>query len=67
MPKWKKNADTFTVGVNYNKTRGFQSTIPKPVMEALGNPDRITFLVKGRKKVEVIAGGANSGGDARNG
>ena len=55
MPKWKKNTKAFTVSVNHNKTRGYQSSIPKPVMEVLGNPDKITFLIKPRKRVEVVA------------
>lgn len=55
MPKWKKDANQFTVSVNHNETRGYQSSIPKPVMETLGNPDKITFVVKPKKKVEVLA------------
>jgi hypothetical protein len=56
MPKWKKDTDHFTVSVNHNKVRGYQSSIPKPVMEVLGNPEKITFLIRSKKKVEVIAG-----------
>ena len=52
MPKWKKNATEFTVGVNYNETRGYQTSIPKPVAETLGKPKAITYVLKG-KKVEV--------------
>ena len=55
MPKWKEDAKQFTVGVNYSAVRGYQATIPKPVMARLGNPDRLTFEVK-RAKVEVRAG-----------
>ena len=29
-------------------------------METLGNPDKITFLVKPKKKVEVVAGKAEN-------
>lgn len=54
MPKWKKGATEFTVSVNHNETRGYQSSIPKPVMDALENPERITFRVKGKKRVEVV-------------
>lgn len=54
MPKWKKDATEFTVSVNHNKTRGYQSSIPKPVMDTLGNPDRITFLIKPKQKVELL-------------
>ena len=52
MPKWKKDATEFTVGVNYHPTRGAACTIPKPITELLGNPTSITFEVKG-KRVDV--------------
>lgn len=52
MPKWKKDATEFKVGVNYVDRRGFSSSIPKPIMDALGTPDAIKFVVKG-KKVEI--------------
>ncbi len=54
MPKWKKDAKEFTVGVNYHEVRGYQSSIPKPVMETLGQPNQITFIVEGNK-VEIKA------------
>lgn len=47
MPKWRKDSTEFTVSVNYNENRGYQSSIPKPIMEALGQPDSITFMVNG--------------------
>lgn len=56
MPKWKKDATQFTVSVNHNETRGYQSSIPKPVMETLGSPDKITFLITPKKRIEIIAG-----------
>jgi hypothetical protein len=52
MPKWKADAKEFTVGVNYSEGRGYQATIPKPLMAHLGNPERLTFAIR-RKKVEV--------------
>jgi hypothetical protein len=60
LPKWKKDANQFTVSVNHNEVRGYQSSIPKPVMEALGNPDKITFVVKPKRKVKVVAGEPDS-------
>lgn len=54
MPKWKKDATEFTVSVNHNETRGYQSSIPKPVMDTLGSPSHITFLIKPKKKVELV-------------
>ena len=45
MPKWKKDATEFTVSVNHNEVRGYQDSIPKPVMEVLGEPEAITYSV----------------------
>jgi hypothetical protein len=53
MPKWKEGATEFTVSVNSHPTRGTQVNIPKPVMEALGEPEKITFSIKAKGKVEV--------------
>ena len=54
MPKWKKDAKEFTVSVNYNEIRGYQSSIPKPIIEALGDPDKITFVVDG-KNIKIMS------------
>ncbi len=52
MPKWKKGETEFTVGVSYSEKKGVQTRLPKPVAAALGDPDSITFVLKG-KRVEV--------------
>ena len=36
----------FTVSVNYNEHRSYQSSIPKSIIEALGDPNNITFIMK---------------------
>jgi hypothetical protein len=46
MPKWKKDATEFEVHVTKHETRGSQTYLPKPVMEILGEPDTIKFVVK---------------------
>jgi hypothetical protein len=56
MPKWKKDAKEFEVGVNYVKGRGYSSSIPKPIMELLGNPDSIKFVINKSNKIELVAG-----------
>jgi hypothetical protein len=38
--------------MSYHETRGAQCIVPKPVVEVLEEPKRVTFLVKG-KKVEL--------------
>lgn len=55
MPKWKKDATEFRVGVNYNEVRGAQSSIPKPIVDLLGHPDAIKFVIKD-KKVQLESG-----------
>jgi hypothetical protein len=52
MPKWKKDATEFTVGVSYSEDKGVQTRLPKPVAELLGEPKSITFVLKG-KRVEI--------------
>lgn len=47
LPKWKKDAKEFKVSINYNESRGFQSSIPKPIIEKLGNPEALKFIIKG--------------------
>ncbi len=49
MPKWKKDETEFPVSVTHHETRGYQAYIPKPLMEFLGNPDFIKFVIKGKK------------------
>jgi hypothetical protein len=55
LPKWKKDATNFTVRVNYHPTRGIQVFLPKPIMELLGNPPSLTFVLKG-KRIELKSG-----------
>jgi len=46
--KWKKEATEFTVSVNFHNQRGYQATIPKPIMKLLGDPHKITFIKEGK-------------------
>ena len=57
MPRWKKGQKEFTVSVTYHEHRGYQSYLPRPIMEMLGNPKAIKFIVKNNNgKIEVEAG-----------
>lgn len=51
--RWQSDATEFTVGLNYAEGRGYQSTIPKPIVDMLGLKDRITFKVSGRNVLVV--------------
>lgn len=53
MPKWKQDETEFTVSVNYNEVRGYQSSIPKPIIDHLGDPKRITFVID-NKHVKIL-------------
>jgi hypothetical protein len=60
MPTWKKDAKEFEVGVNYVETRGFSSSIPKPIMNLLGNPKRIKFVINDDNKTIEVKSGEHS-------
>ena len=51
MPKWKKDAKEFTVGISYNDRRGVQTYIPKPIVEFLNEPTTLKFSLKNGKVV----------------
>jgi len=53
MPKWKEGATEFTVSLGENKVKGYWVTVPKPIVELLGTPEKITFMVKSKGKIEV--------------
>ena len=56
MPKWKKDTKEFEVSVNYVETRGASSSIPKPIIEMLGNPQSIKFVVNDNNEVVLVSG-----------
>ena len=48
MTRWKKDETNFSVSVSSNgHTKSCR--IPKPILEKLDNPDKITFTVQGKK------------------
>lgn len=57
MPKWKKDAKEFEVGVNYVEGRGYSSSIPKPVIEILGNSKTIKFVISENDKNVIVKSG----------
>ena len=59
MPKWKKDAKEFVVGVNFVENRGYSSSIPKPVVEILGNPDSIKYVVNEDKSIQLVSGSSH--------
>ena len=47
VPRWNADSTEFTVSVNISGNRGYQSTVPMPIVEMLGMPTHITFRVRG--------------------
>jgi hypothetical protein len=57
MGRWKKDAKEFTVHVNYSDGRGYQSSIPIPVIEKLGNPDCIKYIFNDDSQtIQLVSG-----------
>jgi hypothetical protein len=56
MPKWKKDQKEFKVSVTYHEHRGCQAYLPRPIMELLGTPGSIRFILRDNGKVEVRSG-----------
>lgn len=59
MPKWKRDAKEFTVRVNYSDGRGYQSSIPIPVIEKLGNPESIKYVFNDDKTIQLVSGSSS--------
>jgi hypothetical protein len=58
--RWKKDAKEFVVGVNFVENRGYSSSIPKPTIEKLGDPDMIKFVVSDdNKSIQLVSGMPN--------
>lgn len=56
MPKWPPGATEFKVSVIPNvRCQTNYSYIPKPVLERLGNPQKLKFLFDGANNVIVRA------------
>ena len=53
--RWRPDAPEFTVGMSYFEGRGYQCTVPPPIVIRLGLKDCITFKVSG-KRVIVLPG-----------
>ena len=48
MPKWKKNETEFVVSLN-EISGSHICRVPKPIVEKLGIPEKIRFIIEGKK------------------
>jgi hypothetical protein len=60
MPKWKEDAKEFSVSVTYNEEKGSQIRVPKPILEKLGNPERIKFVIGKNDSIGIEPGISDS-------
>ena len=57
MGKWQKGEDEFTVAIQKNR-KGCRLNFPLPLLQDLGEPDKVTFkrmYRDGRPKIRIIA------------
>jgi hypothetical protein len=52
MPRWKKGEKEFRVSIMYHEHRGCQTYLPRLVVEVLGNPKTIRFIVNNKRREE---------------
>lgn len=55
MTRWKKGEKEFGVNLNNDSSGSQICRIPKPIVEMLGSPDNVKFVIRG-KKITVMAG-----------
>jgi len=56
LTRWKKDEKAFEVKLTDDYRGSIYCRVPKPIIEKLGNPEKIKFEIQ-RKKITVEAGG----------
>lgn len=49
MPRWKKDQKEFSVKLTFDGANSTICRVPKPVMEFLGDPENLKFVIKGKE------------------
>jgi hypothetical protein len=55
LTRWKKDETTFHVALSFDGTNSKRCRIPKPIIDFLGDPESLKFVIHG-KKIQVITG-----------
>ena len=53
MPKWKSDATEFEVSVSNDGNGSHVCRIPKPIMEKLGEPEKIKFVIRSKSIIVI--------------
>jgi len=48
MTRWKKNETEFPVSLSFDGTNSKRCRIPKPIIEFLGDPEKLKFVIRGK-------------------
>jgi len=59
MTRWKKDEKVFSVSLLFDGSNSMICRIPKPILKKLGNPNKIKFILSG-KKIIVLKGSKNA-------
>ena len=49
MSRWNKEAKEFEVSIAYCDKKGSKVNVPKPILEILGKPLKIKFIISGKR------------------
>jgi hypothetical protein len=55
LTRWKKDETEFSVNLSDDGSGSIICRVPKPILEMLGQPSGIKFVIQG-KKITVVAG-----------
>ena len=53
MTRWKKDETKFNVKLQYHDTRGCMVIVPKPILQELHEPEKITFQLN-KKNGKIV-------------
>ncbi|QLH07267.1 hypothetical protein C5F50_09385 [Nitrosopumilus ureiphilus] len=51
LTRWKKDETEFPVKLSFDGTNSMTCRIPKPILELLGEPEGIKFVIQGKRIV----------------
>jgi hypothetical protein len=48
LTRWKKDQKDFSVKLSFDGTNSTVCRVPKPIIEFLGNPENLKFMIRGK-------------------
>lgn len=53
LTRWKKDETEFHVALSFDGTNSKRCRIPKPVIEFLGDPESLKFVIRGKSIIVI--------------